>query len=172
MVKINRKVAFEAAAVLLLIVLAFVLCLMVAAGGPPKVPQGSDYAGKAGLVLVILNKTDVSIQDHSAATYSVRVLYSNDSAIKEGADYYLGIEEVMVGYLGTAEVVPKDLVDGSIIGIDYYDFAVNDTQWPATTSLYDFDGRTIMVYAGADPKDKTAWDNAWKQKINIIGRSG
>jgi hypothetical protein len=74
----------------------------------------------------------------------------------------------MTGYFGRVTgVTPKELVKGSVIGIDYYTHENLDNE-PWIESSYQFDGSTITVWVEADPCDNYAWDNAWRQKIKII----
>lgn len=113
------------------------------------------------LILKITGFHNVSAYNGSNyCNYDVIALDSNDPAITKGADYSMEIDEITNGYYGmTAGVAPKGLVEGAIVRVgDHNDY--NDH--------YYFDGNNIKVYVGADPYDKNAWDNAWKQKISVL----
>ncbi len=155
----------------MLITIALILTLYVMAttNRPSGIAQLTNYTGKAKLVIEIISLNNMSLGfNYTPSYYTVRVLYSRDPAIKEGVDYKFEIDEEQTGYYGiTGGITPKELVDGAIIGIDNYD--LNSSKLSSYyLSLYDFDGNKISVGVGADPKDKNAWDNAWKQKIMIL----
>lgn len=126
--------------------------------GPSGILPETNFSHSSPLVLEILRINNISTgyESYYYNTYDALVLHSNDSAYKEGCNYTFEIDEKQAGYWGMAQgVAPEELIPGTIIEI--YDYRL-------------FKGN-IAVIVSADPYNKTAWDNAWKQKITIIGQT-
>ncbi len=168
MVNLKRDF-FIIVCLLIIVALTLILSVAILTDGTSGKARPTNYTGIAGLVLEIVNKTNSAMPGYENVTiYNVNVLYSNDSAIKDRMEYCLEIDEHATGYFGTViGIAPKELAQGSIIGIDYYDLE-NKDNIPWIEPLYQFNESKITVTVEADPRDNYAWDNAWRQKIGII----
>lgn len=108
------------------------------------------------LKILKINHISTGYESYYYRTFDVCVLRSNDSAYKEGLNFSMVINEKMTGYFGMIHgIAPGELEPGIIIEITDYSL---------------FDGN-LSVTVSADPYNTTAWDNAWKQKITIIGQA-
>ncbi|MBF0554214.1 MAG: hypothetical protein HQK96_06585 [Nitrospirae bacterium] len=113
--------------------------------------QQANYAGASKIVLQIGSMVNGDSENGYSTYFNVHVLYSNDSAIKEGSDYKLVIYVYGLDYFGEGPVLPNQLTLGTVIGI-------ND---------YSFDGTTITVNIDATYKETEA-GTEWEQKITIL----
>jgi hypothetical protein len=88
--------------------------------------------------------------------YVVKFLYSNDSSIVRGSIGNLEIfQDAANGSYRIHGFAPEGIVPHLIVGINSTIPVINNN--------------TIIVYVSGDPMDKTALDNAWRQKVTVIG---
>jgi hypothetical protein len=130
-----------------LAIIIMVLASLVTVGNA----QEANYAGAAKIVLEIVNEENVPVSSSlSFPGYNVHVIYSDDPAIIAGQNYDMYIIQEEVNYYGTLTgVTPTELVPGTVIGINNYQFGDN----------------IISVTVQGDP-DQT---DAWEQQITILG---
>ncbi len=129
----------------------------------------TEVTGFSTIVGQIISLNDSRV-DGIEPCYTVRILDSNDPAIEPGTNFTLTIFQKMAGYWGMTWATPVELSPGTIIRLNNTNCDKNTTGI-GVPNYQKFSDNTIRVYVAADPNDKDAWNNAWRQKILVINNS-